>query len=107
MMSPAAMTMLFCNSSRTVSPVAPQTCRVSEFLYPWWQMGARHVACHGKQQGRVFSAGFRQASVGVASDKGGPRAVTSATFAAPSRLRAVIYFGLRRPLPELPFRRGP
>jgi hypothetical protein len=33
--------------------------------------------------------------------------LTSATFAAPSRLRAVIYFGLRRPLPELPFRRGP
>jgi hypothetical protein len=31
----------------------------------------------------------------------------SATFAAPSRLRAVIYFGLRRPLPELLFRRGP
>jgi len=31
--------------------------------------------------------------------------LTAATFAAPSRLRAVIYFGLRRPLPEPPFRR--
>src|ERR1700730_4212422 len=31
---------------------------------------------------------------------------TSATFAASSRLRAVIYFCLRRSLPELPFRRG-
>src|SRR5580658_1591131 len=33
--------------------------------------------------------------------------LTSATFAAPSRLRAVIDFGLRHPLPELPYRRGP